>query len=255
MPFLKIRDVSLAYDDVGPRDAPDTVVLLHGFSSNRNENWRRVGWLGAFERRRMRAVAFDLPGHGESDKPHDPAAYRIDVLTADVTEALDTLGISSATLMGYSMGARLALATALARPERFDRLILGGVGGKMFDPPPAGNPMADAMEAADVDAISDPLLKSFRIFASEQGEDLKALAAFARARGGGGFDKDDLVRLRMPTLVVAGARDSLAGGPDELAAEIPSGRSVTLPGCDHFSAIAHALFKAAVFDFLEETAT
>jgi pimeloyl-ACP methyl ester carboxylesterase len=255
MPSLKVREISLGYDDVGPRGAPDTVVLLHGFSSNRNENWRRVGWLGAFERRRVRAIAFDLPGHGESDKPHDPAAYRIDVLTADVVAALDTLEVPSATLMGYSMGARLALAAALARPERFDRLILGGVGGRMFDAPPPGNPMADAMEAANVDAIADPLLKSFRMFADEQGEDRQALAAFARARSGGGYDKDDLARLRLPTLVVAGARDTLAGSPDELAAEIPSGRSVTLPGCDHFSAIAHALFKAAVFDFLEETAT
>jgi len=253
MPFLKVREMTLAYDDVGPRDAPDTVVLLHGFSSNRNENWRRVGWLGAFERRRVRAIAFDLPGHGESDKPHDPAAYRIDVLTGDVIAALDALDVPSATLMGYSMGARLAPAIALARPERFDRLILGGVGGKMFDAPPPGNPMAEAMEAENIDAISDPLLRSFRMFADEQGEDRKALAAFARARSGGGYDKD--ARLRMPTLVVAGARDTLAGSPDDLAAEIPSGRSVTLPGCDHFSAIAHALFKAAVFDFLEETAT
>jgi len=254
MPSLKIRETTLAYDDVGPRDAPDTIVLLHGFSSNRNENWRRVGWLGAFERRRVRAIAFDLPGHGESDKPHDPAAYRIDVLTADIAAALDALDVPTATLMGYSMGARLALAVALARPERFDRLILGGVGGKIFDAPP-GNPMAEAMEAANVDAISDPLLKSFRMFAEEQGEDRQALAAFARARSDGGYDRDELARLRLPTLVVAGARDTLAGSPDDLAAEFPSGRSVTLPGCDHFSAIAHALFKAAVFDFLEETAT
>lgn len=212
-----------------------------------------MGWLGAFERRRMRTVALDLPGHGESDKPHDPAAYKLDALTADVVGALDALAIPSATLMGYSMGARLALATALARPERFDRLVLGGVGGKMFDPPPAGNPMADAMDAPDIDAISEPLLKSFRMFADEQGEDRKALAAFARARGDSKVDPDTLGRLRLPTLVVAGARDDLAGSVDDLAAYFPNGRAVTLPGCDHFSAIAHALFKAAVFDFLEET--
>ena len=252
MALLNIDGLSLAYDDVGPRGAP-SVVLLHGFSSNRNENWRRVGWLGAFERRRMRAVALDFRGHGESDKPHDPAAYKSDMLIADVIAATDALDIPAATLMGYSMGARLALAAALARPDRFDRLILGGVGGRMFEPPPAGNPMADAMDAANVDAISDPLLKSFRQFADEQGEDRAALAAFARARGGG-FDKVALSQLRMPTLVVAGARDSLAGSPEDLADCIPGARAVTLPACDHFSAIAHALFKAAVFDFLDETA-
>lgn len=253
MAFLNLQGITLAYDDVGPRDGVETVVLLHGFSSNRNENWRRVGWLGAFERRRMRAVAFDLPGHGESDKPHEAEPYKLEALKAVVVNALDALSVPSATLMGYSMGARLALATALAHPARFDRLILGGVGGRLFDPPPAGNPMADAMEAESVDAIPEPLLKSFRLFADEQGEDRKALAAFARARAGGVPEREAFAQLRLPVLVVAGARDELAGSPDDLAAEFPGGRGVTLPGCDHFSAIAHALFKAAVFDFLEET--
>ena len=251
MPLLDIDGLTLGYDDVGPRGAP-TVVLLHGFSSNRNENWRRVGWLGAFERRRLRAVAFDFPGHGESAKPHDAAAYKSDKLVADVSAVMDRLEIPDATLMGYSMGARIALAAALARPERFDGLILGGVGARVFEPPPAGNPMADAMEAENVDAISEPLLKSFRHFADEQGEDRKALAAFARARSGGAVERDALAQLRLPTLVVAGARDALAGDPEGLAECIPGAKAVTLPGCDHFSAIAHALFKAAVFDFLEE---
>ncbi|HUO93916.1 MAG TPA: alpha/beta hydrolase [Rhizomicrobium sp.] len=253
MTRLTLHGLSLAYDDVGPKGGAETVVLLHGFSSNRNENWRRVGWLGAFERRRMRAIAFDLPGHGESDKPHEADAYKLEALKAVVVDALDALEVPTATLMGYSMGARLALATALAQPARFDRLILGGVGGKLFDPPPAGNPMAEAMEAESVDAISEPLLRSFRLFADEQGEDRKALAAFARARAGGAPERGALAQLRLPVLVVAGARDELAGSPDDLAAEFPGGRGVTLPGCDHFSAIAHALFKAAVFDFIEET--
>ena len=50
---------------------------------------------------------------------------------------------------------------------------------------------------------------------------------------------------------MAGSRDELAGDPQVLAEAIPGARAVTLPACDHFSAIPHALFKAAVFDFLE----
>jgi pimeloyl-ACP methyl ester carboxylesterase len=251
MPFLEVNATSLAYDDVGPRDARDCVLLLHGFSSNRSENWRRMGWLGAFERRRMRAIAIDLPGHGESDKPHDPERYKSPLLLADIFGVMDALDIRRAALMGYSMGAHLALRAALAGPERLDQLILGGVGAKMFDPSPAGNPMAEAMEAARPDTISDPLLRSFRQFADEQGEDRMALAACSRARGDR-LAPDALGALTMPTLVVAGARDDLAGSPEELAALIPQARGVTLSGCDHFSAISHALFKVAVFDFLDD---
>ena len=68
---------------------------------------------------------------------------------------------------------------------------------------------------------------------------------------GGGIDKDDLAGLLVPTLVVAGSRDQMAGDPQGLADLIPGAKAVTLPACDHFSAIPHALYKAAVFDFLE----
>jgi pimeloyl-ACP methyl ester carboxylesterase len=67
------------------------------------------------------------------------------------------------------------------------------------------------------------------------------------------FERSMLSALSMPVLVVAGARDELAGDPEDLARAMPDGRAVTLPGCDHFSTIPHALFKAAVFDFLDGT--
>ena len=47
------------------------------------------------------------------------------------------------------------------------------------------------------------------------------------------------------------ARDQLAGPPQGLADAIAGARAVTLPGCDHFSMIAHGLFKASVFDFFD----
>jgi pimeloyl-ACP methyl ester carboxylesterase len=111
--------------------------------------------------------------------------------------------------------------------------------------------MAEAMRAGDPETITDPTMKGFRIFAEQQGEDRLALAAFTEGRGGPGFDRDDLAAIAVPTLVVAGARDQLAGDPQALADAIPGAKAVTLPGCDHFSAIPHALYKAAVFDFLE----
>jgi pimeloyl-ACP methyl ester carboxylesterase len=60
-----------------------------------------------------------------------------------------------------------------------------------------------------------------------------------------------LERLGVPTLVVAGTRDELAGDPQGLANAIGGARSTLLPGCDHFSAIAHGFYKAAVFDFMD----
>jgi pimeloyl-ACP methyl ester carboxylesterase len=242
---------ALAFDDVGPRDA-GAVVLLHGYASNRAEMWRRLGWYAAFERRGVRAVAPDLRGHGESGKPHDAVAYAREVLVADVFALMDAVGLERATLFGFSFGARIALSAALAKPERVKNLILGGVGARLLEAPRGGAAMAEAMETDDPETIGEPLLKSFRHFADEQGEDRKALAAFVRG-GGGTIVREGLATLSMPVLVLAGQRDALAGDPQALAREFADGRAVTIPGCDHFSSISHALFKASVFDFLDGT--
>ena len=245
--------VHIAYDDIAPAgEAQRTIVLLHGFTSNRNEGWRRTGWYGAFERRATRVVALDQRGHGESEKLYDPQAYGRDKLAGDVLALMDHLDLPRADLFGYSMGTRTALAAAIAAPERVSNLILGGVGGKLLDPTPDGawQKMAQALLADDPATIDQPMLQSFRHFADEQGEDRRALAAFVEARNPP-LDADAMRTLPMPVLVVAGQRDEGAGDPEELARDFPAGHGVTVVGCDHFSAIPHALTKAAVFDFLD----
>jgi pimeloyl-ACP methyl ester carboxylesterase len=242
----------IAYDDIAPEGYERTILLVHGFASNRNEGWRRTGWYGAFERRRLRCIALDQRGHGESAKPHEAEAYLRDRLAADVVALIDHLGLNRVDLFGYSMGARTVLAAALAAPGRVSNLILGGVGGSLLEERAMapGNPMAEAMLAEDPETIAQPFLKSFRQFADEQGEDRQALAAFTQAQNPP-LDAQSVGALPMPVLVVAGQRDLGAGDPEVLAGAFRHGRAVTIPGCDHFSAIPHALTKAALFDFVD----
>ncbi|HUZ13316.1 MAG TPA: alpha/beta fold hydrolase [Caulobacteraceae bacterium] len=247
----------IAFDDIQPAaGAAGTVLLVHGFATSRAENWRRLGWYGAFERKGWRTVALDLRGHGESDKPHDPSAYAGAELLADIVGLMDHLELSRADLMGYSMGAHLSLQMALLHGARVGNLIVGGVGGRMFEPPRSAEggamTMAQAMAAEDPQTIQDATMRGFRLFAEQQGEDRQALAAFTQDRAvAPAIRRDAFGAITAPTLVVAGARDEMAGDPQALADAIPGARSATLPACDHFSAIPHALFKAAVFDFLE----
>ncbi|HEY6716031.1 MAG TPA: alpha/beta fold hydrolase, partial [Reyranella sp.] len=209
----------------------------------------RVGWYDAIERKGMRGLAFDNRGHGESAKPHDPALYSRVAMARDVFALMDHAGVERAHLLGFSMGSYISLTAALEDSGRIDHLVVGGVGAKVFEPR-TDNSMAEAMEADSPDSIADPMMRSFRHFADEQKEDRLALAACSRGPRTP-FTPDALLAIRRPTLVVAGARDQLAGSPQGLAQAIPGAKAVTLPGCDHFSAIAHALFKASVFDFFD----
>ena len=246
--------LTLAYDDITPHgEVMGTAVLVHGFATNRDENWKRLGWYAAFERKGWRAVALDLRGHGQSDKPHAASAYARDAMVGDVLALMDHLRLGRVDLMGYSMGSHLSLALALAHPDRVANLLLGGVGARMVtgeDPFTGKMTMAEALRLEDPAGVTEPTLKGFRQFADNQGEDRLALAACSEGRGER-TDPARLASLSMPVLVVAGSRDEIAGNPQVLADAIPGAVCVSLPACDHFTAIPHALYKSAVFDFLE----
>lgn len=250
MPQFTSDGLDLAYDAFGPQDARKAVVLLHGFSANKYENWKRMGWYDALAAKGLRGLAFDNRGHGESAKPHEPEKYAREAMARDIFALMDHAGIERAHLLGFSMGSQIALVAALIDGSRIDHLVVSGVGGRIFEPPRDPGGMAKAMEAPSPDAIADPMLKSFRYFADEQKEDRLALAACSRGPRTP-LTPEALAAIRRPTLVIAGMRDQLAGPPQGLADAIPGAKAVAVPGCDHFSLIGHGLFKASVFDFFD----
>jgi pimeloyl-ACP methyl ester carboxylesterase len=85
-----------------------TVCLVHGLDSCR-ETWK--GTLAALSARGVPAVAFDLRGHGESPLG-DVGDFSARALAEDVLLALRDSGISSALLIGHSMGGRIAMRAA-----------------------------------------------------------------------------------------------------------------------------------------------
>lgn len=257
MPTFVSGGVSLAYDDLAPSDGPAarTVVLVHGYASNRHVTWRRTGWPELFRDRGVRLVILDQRGHGESDKPYDPADYTRSKLGADINALLDHLQVARADLIGHSMGCRVAVEAALTAPERISSLTLCGTGAIFLDPRDKDTRvgMAQAMLADDPATIVEPRLRSFRRYAQIQGEDLRAMGAFTLGDQTTA-DPARLATLAMPVLVMAGERDNTAGDPAVLARVFPRGRSLVVPGADHFSVLAKADAKAAVLDFLDELA-
>src|SRR3546814_18237986 len=69
----------------------------------------------------------DLRGHGDSDKPHNPACYKPDVLADDAFDLIGHLGLTDYDLAGYSLGGRTSVRM-LAKGAKPRRAVLSGMG-------------------------------------------------------------------------------------------------------------------------------
>ncbi|KKX33647.1 alpha/beta hydrolase [Rhizobium sp. LC145] len=242
--------LKLAYFDEGDPSG-DPVLLIHGFASSALVNWVHPGWLKTLGDAGYRVIAMDDRGHGASDKPYDPEAYRPWVMAEDAAALLDHLGIPEAHVMGYSMGARISVFLALRHPERVRSLVLGGLGSGMTEGVGDWDSIADALLAPSLDDVEHARGRMFRAFADQTKSDREALAACIR----GSRDlvsRSDMGRIEAPTLIGVGTKDDIAGSPQELAALMQNARALDIPGRDHMLAVGDRVFKKAVLDFYAE---
>jgi pimeloyl-ACP methyl ester carboxylesterase len=121
MPFVTHRGQRIHYTVEG--EGP-LVVLQHGLFMDA-ASWKANGVVDALVGRH-RVACVDSLGHGQSDKPVDPALYAQDQRAGDLAAVIDALGEEKAAVLGYSMGAWMAVGLAKHHPEKLSRLVVGG---------------------------------------------------------------------------------------------------------------------------------
>ncbi|MCD9622516.1 alpha/beta fold hydrolase [Rhabdothermincola salaria] len=226
---------SLPVDHLGGPDGAPRLVLVHGFTQT-SRCWSPFADDLA---RELDVVAVDAPGHGRA----------VDI-RADLVAGARLLGEAGgrATYLGYSMGGRLALHLALQAPELVERLVLIGATAGIVDETEraqrrrADDELADHIEDVGVATFLDewlaqPLFAGLRPETAHLGARLantaEGLASSLRLAGTGTQEPlwDDLPRLSMPVLVLAGvddpkfsavaARMAKAIGPNTTVALVP----------------------------------
>lgn len=226
------------------------IILVHGFASSIKGNWVNTAWIEALTPIR-RVVALDCRGHGLSGKPHATQAYGGHEMVDDVVGLMDHLRIQKADLFGYSMGAAISLRVLVGYPDRFESVVLGGIGNVVLARRREGRPnVAGALLTDNPSTISDPVARGFRVFAEANKNDLKALAAYEQASREP-VGRGELAQVSVPVLVVNGEADVLLGRPDQLVAAIPGAHLVKIPNRDHLTVVPDQRFKDAVVQFLK----
>lgn len=243
---IRVSAGEMAYVDIG--EGPP-VVHLHGFPTSAHL-WRREAWLLA---QRMRVIAPDLIGYGESDKPvgadlTEPAQARY------VQELLDTLGIDSLAMVGHDTGGAICQMLALDGDASVGAMVLLDSACFAAWPArwvqrirsiPASQEAAAFVEEAVRGVLADGVAHRNRLdedavsaYLQPWLQDPPAFFRAARAVTGMGLagrDKE-LAALDVPTLVIWGESDPFLPAPlAEALGEVISGSTVALlPGCSHF---------------------
>lgn len=235
--------VELAWHELG---VGEPLLLIHGYISDAFTNWIRFGHAARLADAGFRVIMPDLRGHGQSAKPHNPAAYPPDILAADQEALVAHLGLTGFHLGGYSLGGRTT-ARLLARGMRPKAAIISGMG-------------LEGLSRTGTRAAH------FRNLFAHLGRHPKGSAewmaeAFLKTTGGDPaalalvletFVDTPVETIRsfdLPVAVICGREDNDNGSAAALADALPQGRLIEVPG-NHMSAVTLPDLSRAMLDFL-----
>lgn len=207
------------------------VILIHGFGESL-ESWQHRGIVNVLSPH-FQVIAIDMRGHGRSDKPHDLKSYGAE-LSEDVIRLLRRLGITKAHIVGYSMGALVALDLAVLHQEHVLSAVLGGAG---WNPPETLSEFRQQAEAFEQGKVP-----------TRDGDDTKALAALLR--GLRVFSEEEVRRINVPMAALIGANDRFMPNVRRLSRVLPRLQVTVIPDVDHTTAPGHPKFGEALLAFL-----
>ena len=252
--FFDSNGVKLRYIVAG---SGEPIILIHPFAASA-EIWEPV--IKALSQD-YQLIAMDCRGHGQSDKPHDPKQYGIEMVN-DVVRLMDHLRIKKAILIGYSMGGSITMKMLTEHPDRIRMAVIGGsLGftkyGSEHDEVPLlgpnllrGMPFSEAMIASAPAEWPKPSPEQREMMKSmDAGQDSIALGAETVSHKGLWVDDKQLRAIAVRTLVIYGGNDHPAFYA-EAKSHFPNLQFKMIAGAGHGAAMDRPEFLADVKEFL-----
>jgi pimeloyl-ACP methyl ester carboxylesterase len=216
------------------------LLLLHGLFSSAEVNWIKFGHAKRLAEAGFRCIMPDLRVHGQSDAPHDPAAYPPDVLVQDAFALIEHFALDSFDVAGFSLGAR-TLAMLLVQGLSPDHAVFVGMGWEGLS---GWNSRRDffvdvidrreTIKRGDAAFMALSFMKTMKI---------DPVAARLLLHSFCDVDTDRLVACDVPALVICGKDDQDNGSASLLAENLADAQFREIPGTHMSSVVEPALSK------------
>ena len=222
--FFDSAGAKIRYVDEGKGEP---VILVHGFTGDVEGGWIATGVLPELVKD-YRVIAFDLRGHGKSDKPREPRAYGREMVL-DIVRLMDQLEIRRAHIVGYALGGNIVAKLLVMHPDRFITATIGGAGGRQpFTP--------EEFKAAEDEAtLFEQLREKARPGLGPLNDPL-ALAAIDRSKSEHSLTDQELKGVRVAVLTIAGSLDGALPAVKHLGDVVPNVKVVVIEGAVHATA-------------------
>lgn len=224
-------DINLYYEEIG--NGP-TLILLHGNGGDHTYFREQIVEYG----KHYHVFAIDSRGHGKTQRGSMP--FTIEQMATDLHDFMEEHQIGKASILGFSDGGNIALTFALTYPDMVDKMILNSAN---IDP---NGVNAEIQQSIHQEYSRLGALKNRTMEEQEHFEILGLIENSPR------YDKEQLSRLNIPVLVIAGDDDLITREHTyRIHSYIPGSKLVFLPG-DHLVASENSKeFNREVLEFLQ----
>jgi pimeloyl-ACP methyl ester carboxylesterase len=226
------------------------LLLHHGWAGS-SQSWRQFGYVEALTDS-FEVILMDARGHGRSDKPHDEAAYTMELRTGDVLAVLDAVGVDRVHYWGYSMGGRTGFALLQWHAARVNSFINGAAAPtspRKYEQQRIRQ-WAEAVRTGDAAVIAASLgVPEESVRGLIDDNDVEALAA--AQLGLLSWDGVDPATLTTPSFHYSGEQDAFLPAIRRAAEAMPGAIFKMIPGLNHLSGFARSdLVLPLVREFL-----
>lgn len=225
------------------------IVLVHGWGGSFQGTWVDHGWADRIGATGADVVGINLQGHGVPAASHDPEEYAgiVEEFSEQVKHLRGAIGV------GYSLGAKSVLQTAMRHPGVFKAVILIGMGNNTFRPLGASDLLAKCMREGLPDDAPAPLKRLvddvYRV-----GNDREAMAACITRPQDDPILPGDLHSVDLPAYLVNGTEDHFVMPDDQLTGAMPSLHTRYFIGMDHMDIVLDPQVQDYVVSLIAELA-